>query len=108
MANTYRRILNADLSALPAANMNLRFSIRRPRFQFTLRTLLIVTALIAAWLGYHVHWIRQRHEALPWASQHDIEVPFMPDPQLHKFPWSLRLLGEQPTKYMILGPHDEE
>jgi len=41
---------------------------RRPWYQFSLRTMLIVMAVLAAGFGYWVHWsrewIRQRHEAL--------------------------------------------
>ncbi len=35
----------------------------RPRFRFSLRTLLVVVTLVGCWLGYQLNWIRQRHAA---------------------------------------------
>ncbi|MCE9544483.1 MAG: hypothetical protein K8T25_03020 [Planctomycetia bacterium] len=37
---------------------------KRPRFQFRLRTLLIGTAIIAVWLGWWSYKARQQREAV--------------------------------------------
>ncbi len=37
---------------------------KRRWLQFSLRTLLVVTAIFALWLGWHVHGVQQRKEAV--------------------------------------------
>src|SRR5262245_27202765 len=50
---------------------------KRRWFRFSLRTLFILIALIACWLAYSVHWIKQRHAYL---SEHPDTV-LAPDPR---------------------------
>jgi hypothetical protein len=68
---------------------------RRRWFRFSLRTLFLLVALIAAplaWLGVQLKWIHDRHEAAAWASDHQSAGPF---PQkTTPAPWSIRILGE--------------
>lgn len=50
----------------------------RPRFQFGVRTLLVVVTLagvIAAFISYHVNWIRQRREFAEIDGVHIQTVP---------------------------------
>jgi len=42
--------------------------------RFSLRTLLIVVTLLAAFIAYHVNWIRQRHEVI--SGQFDPDIIF--------------------------------
>ncbi len=41
-----------------------------PRFQYSLRTLLLVVTAICLCLGWQVHRVRQRNEVLHWIEQH--------------------------------------
>lgn len=69
-------------------------------FRFSLRTLFLVTAVFAVWLGYYCNWIRERHQTLEGVefaakiveSRNGV-MGFVPPP--HAFPWSLTILGEQ-------------
>lgn len=70
----------------------------RHRWSFGLRTFLLVITIIAgplAWVGYSVHWIRQRHEFL----EHHIAVREkydLNDERIQpKAPCGLWLLGEE-------------
>lgn len=90
--------------------------VSRGWFRFSLRALFALTTALSCWLGYQVHWIRQRegliekHKALAMESstfQFNAitggEAGFVrgglhpvgsePEPRL---PWSLRLLGQKP------------
>src|SRR5262245_9910567 len=64
--------------------------------RFTLRTMLVLIALISvpvAWITYHVNWVSNRHRALVWARQHDVEYHY-PDGDPIPVSWTLSLLGE--------------
>jgi hypothetical protein len=76
-------------------------------FRYSLRTLFIVVTLFACWLGWNLNKVRQREQVLrqknitsagmDWATKQPRQTP----PQ--HFPFSWRLLGEQPLH--ILGVH---
>lgn len=57
----------------------------RRHFQFSLRTLFALMTVLCIWLGYQLHWIRERHKALAELQQPTI-VFFSQTPA----PWSLR------------------
>jgi hypothetical protein len=70
---------------------------RRRWFQFGLRTMFVVVAFFAIWLGYQANWVRQRHDAQAWLDEHLSTIPpgaFL-DPPI-KLSWTLRLFGEEP------------
>ena len=48
---------------------------KRRWFRFNLRTLFLVLTVFACWLGYHVHWIRQRDQARAWIVAHPMPEP---------------------------------
>ncbi len=90
--------------------MRLRSTIRRPRLQFTLRTLFILVTLIAVWFGYYANWIHQRREARKWLDAHPLRgepygVCIVGQPDL---PWPLKMLGEEHKELRIVRPLDEE
>ena len=80
----------------------------RPAFRFSLRTMLIVVALVSCWLGYCLNWIRQRHDFLGHSAVHatpgSISL-YNPDAPVWVFlssaqqpvpaPFWLRVLGER-------------
>lgn len=41
----------------------------RPRF--SLKAILVLFAVLSAWLAYQVHWLGERREALVWIQQHE-------------------------------------
>src|SRR5687768_4729286 len=76
------------------------------RFQFGLRTLLIVVAIVSLWLGWQVHWIRQRHALLaisdiyPGRVDHAYNYSYFgldppANPPVHPAPGMLGLFGEE-------------
>jgi hypothetical protein len=42
---------------------------KRRWFRFSLRTMFVVVTVVAIFVGYHVHWIRERHSLLDRAKQ---------------------------------------
>lgn len=46
-----------------------------------------------AWSAYQLNWIRQRHE---FYDRYNVPHKYSVDIDDKKFPWSLRLFGEQP------------
>lgn len=81
---------------------------KRRWFQFTLRTFLVSVALLggfAAWLVYHVNWIRERDRAkvgFGYLEHHGIRRP------CHA-PWPLNWLGEEGHGLIIIPDfHSEE
>ncbi len=72
--------------------------------RFSLRTLLILVALVAipmSWVAYQLNWIRQRHEFLQ--REGVVSKTINMD---RPFPWGLRLLGEQ-KQYLLDVPQDD-
>jgi hypothetical protein len=72
----------------------------RPRF--SLRTLLVLIALISiplGWLAYQLNWIRERHkmltQELPREYQEYREYNKTQPAILRPAPWPLRIFGEQ-------------
>lgn len=77
----------------------------RKHFQFSLRALFILTALAAIWLGYHMNWIRQRHDYQKWLCES--HFTFSGQSQSKRgLPWSLRLLGEAPVTTIDFSDSD--
>jgi hypothetical protein len=72
--------------------------------QVSLRGLFVLVTILGVflgWLGVQVKWIRDRHEALEWVRQHEHPMAFQavePKPM----PWSLRMFGEAPTRYITI------
>ena len=71
--------------------------------RFSLRSMFVTTAIICCWLGYYFNWIHDRHQSLKDVEfSANIEVLELQNnviaivPPPHPFPWSLKLLGEQP------------
>ncbi len=80
---------------------------KRRWFRFSLRTLLVITALFGVWLGYNVNWMRQRrefivrHNAIFQAYGEDwrageLHTDFLRRqyPRAVRAPWPLWLFGE--------------
>jgi hypothetical protein len=88
-----------DLTSLPPLVSRYNAGMKRPRF--SLRTLLIATALLGAMMGtmaYYVRWKYERQIAREWFGTHLVGGTLWgfsthPRPRL---PWGLVLLGEQP------------
>ena len=72
--------------------------------RYTLRTLFVVVTLVAVamgWLGYHLNWIRQRHEFSASLAERRKQLKLSAEAAPPKgghhssmMPWGLRLLGE--------------
>jgi hypothetical protein len=81
------------------------------RFAFSLRTLFVIVTAVAAWFGYHMHWIRQRHEIRRWLAQRWVmSGSFDVGGTRPKLPWSLTALGETPEQVLVFGrdpAHDD-
>src|SRR5262245_8178895 len=80
--------------------------------RYRLRTLLISVTLAAAWLGYHMHWIRQRSQALAWVGS---QANYWDDMPLEQGafpgtppPWRIRLLGAEGVKMISVMVYREE
>ena len=92
---------------------------RRRWFRFSLRTLFVAVTLLAiplGWLGYSVHWIRQRHAALAasgpaagWTTQNMGWEGFPLSPE-RQAPGLLWLFGELGVSRIHIshGPSDKE
>lgn len=63
----------------------------------------MVVTVVGCWLGYYANWIRQRHEALK--RNEESRAIFAQVGGLSPtgtFPWTLRLLGEEPLEFIAL------
>ena len=66
---------------------------RRRWFRWSLGTMFVVVLVagcLAGWLGYHLNWIRQRHEVV---SRHSVHSELCEVPPSDT-PFALRMLGE--------------
>jgi hypothetical protein len=90
--------------------MKFPFPTRRPRLQFTLRTLFIFITLVALWLGYYANWAHQRREARKWFDAHadDIGGSVIIDDDWPMPPWPLRLFGEDPMHARSVKPLESD
>ena len=81
---------------------------RRRWFRYSLRTFLILTALLGTWLGVQVKWKRDRDEVRKtvrcW-SPAMMMASGVPMPATA--PWSLRLLGEEPVSGIVADFNDK-
>src|SRR5262245_3056266 len=91
---------------------------KRPRWlslQFSLRTLFIVIAIVAVWLGYQRHCVKSRKDGLKWIEKHNgvyssasysharpTHLPFdmtftsaPPTAPAPEIPWLRKLLGDR-------------
>ena len=86
---------------------------RRPWYQFSLRTMLIVMVLVSAGFGYWVHWskdwIRQRQEFLKAARNHSMDIITRPSSEEYfaRAPAGLWLFGEEGIWYMLCWEADD-
>lgn len=62
---------------------------------FTLRALFLAVTVVGLWLGYHLHWINERHRAIDEQRISWFSVPNMGSPIIPPTPWCLRLFGER-------------
>lgn len=69
----------------------------RPRF--SLRLLFVAVALIAAWMGWSVDWIRQRHDFLRRVPA----SPYTRQGESVRAPGLLWLFGEEGAKLVFLS-----
>ena len=72
----------------------------RRTFRFSLRTMLVVLTLAAAWLAVQAKWVRDRHaalERLDGAGYTTTGYPSYRDP-----PWQLRLFGERSVDGIVV------
>src|SRR5256885_1568657 len=78
-------------------------------FRWSLRTMFVVVTAFGCWLGWQVNWIRQRHEALKRNEESRAIFPTVGGLQpTGTFPWTLRLLGEEPRKFIALKIERED
>ena len=71
----------------------------RPRsrwFRFSLRTMLILMAVLGAWLAYQLNWIKERDGFARYAF---VVKEFGSAPA----PLSLRLFGARGIRYVVVG-----
>ncbi len=90
------------------------------RWSFSLRTLFVVVAVVAAWLAYEVNWIRQRQVVIgnPSVKSSDYyieESQPISGPAIRRIghevaPWPLRWLGEAAYSNILLkmGTSEDE
>ena len=76
---------------------------RLPRFQFSLRTLLIVVTLICLALGGYVGWqkkiVLDREEVLAWIGKH-WSYSLYHDKE-SSLPWHRRMMGDRGLKLVL-------
>ncbi len=76
------------------------FAPNRRWFRFSLRTMFVVVTVLCVWLGYHLNWIRERHNAKVGFGHLRIDAIY-PDgtrytgPIPCHAPWPLNWLGEE-------------
>ena len=80
--------------------------------RYRLRTLLIFVTLFCIWLGYHLHWVRQRRSALTWI---DNQAAFWDDMPIQQgvfpggsSPWRLHVLGAEGVKSISVVVYKED
>ena len=81
--------------------------------RYRLRTLMIVITLVCVWLGYHLHWMQQRRDALGWVEGQMAYWEDVPIQQGGAFPgasapWRLRMLGTEGVKTISVMAYQEE
>jgi hypothetical protein len=72
-------------------------------FRFSLRTMFVLVTVACDWLGYHLHWINQRHTALQWMKTHSGH----PDGECLP-PIRLWSLGESGVESLIVVVEEQE
>jgi hypothetical protein len=82
--------------------MNATPSTRR-WFQFGLGSALLCVALLAAFLAYHVNWVRQRHEVIDSGTVAAGDGPYHQPGQDPVAPGLLRLFGVGAYGYIIVN-----
>ena len=84
---------------------------RRRWFSYSLRTFFVVLTVFGIWLGVQVKWIRARADARRWIEAHKgPPSEIAPRSQFKWFPWSLKVLGEQPVDRIdvTVPPYDRQ
>lgn len=76
---------------------------RRRWFRFSLRTFLVIVALVGAWLGVQVKWSHDRRTArAAMRSWTPADMRASGVPMDAEVPWVLALLGEQPVSVIVV------
>ena len=74
--------------------------IPRRRWSYSLRTMFVLLTLLACWLGYQMHWIRQRKDVVAkWQVIREDPMGVSAPPEA---PGMLRLFGEQGYSHVTL------
>jgi hypothetical protein len=81
-----------------------------PRFQYSLRTLLLVVTAICLGLGWQVHRVQQRNEVLHWMGKHGYRTEVSKDGSielaLDKRDWTVVIRdSDVPWYWRIFGDH---
>jgi len=80
----------------------------RRRWSYSLRTMFVVVTVLGCWLGYQLHWIRERAEVRSWLKSGPISPAGTFDFRNHPRPWGLRILGEKPESMLWIWVEPEE
>ncbi len=73
----------------------------RSRLKFSLRTLFVVLTIFCLWIGYHLNWIRERHDAREFLRE--FGVIWLATGDEAPAPWRLRMLGEPGVSFFAVG-----
>ena len=78
---------------------------RRPWFRFSLRTLFVLTTLVAlglGWLAYQMAWVQKRRSGREWINAHLLRGSVRSQVESEaEFPWPLWLLGDEPLDQIL-------
>jgi hypothetical protein len=73
----------------------------RPRFRFSLMTMLVGVTILGCWIGYQCNWIRKRHDYLAERGYFPLSSNEGPAP------WSLLPFGESGVRNVGAGDDQE-
>jgi hypothetical protein len=80
----------------------------RPWFRFSLRSFFVLLTIFAIWLGVHVKWIKDRHEAMTWMKTHPSSAYVAVRLRQVNAPWSIRLFGEDGVETICVDLQTDE
>ncbi len=67
----------------------------RRRLRFSIKSMLVVVALVGCWLAYYLNWINQRHKFLMTELHFAANDYWTVERENKPLPWQLRLFGER-------------